>query len=115
MPVSHPEGDPAKIASMSDTNDTPSNNSKTRPFPWTDRYLMGYKPMDATHREFVEVVDALLSAKDAEIEDCLLGHPAVALAAVVLLVVEVESVMAPVIAVAVICAIANEALLELPV
>ncbi len=54
---------------MSDTNDT--DTAKSRPFPWTDRYLMGYTPMDATHREFVEVVDALLSAKDAEIEDCL--------------------------------------------
>lgn len=38
-----------------------------RPFPWTDRYLMGYKPMDDTHREFVEIVDALLSADDAQI------------------------------------------------
>ncbi len=37
-----------------------------RPFPWTDRYLMGFKPMDDTHREFVEVVDALLGAEDAD-------------------------------------------------
>ena len=37
------------------------------PFPWTDRYLLGYPPMDATHREFVEVVNAILSAPDAEI------------------------------------------------
>ncbi|PVX75653.1 bacteriohemerythrin [Paraburkholderia unamae] len=34
-------------------------------FGWTDAYLLGYQPMDATHHEFVECVDALLSANDA--------------------------------------------------
>ena len=29
--------------------------------PWTDNYLLGHAPMDDTHREFVEVVDAMLS------------------------------------------------------
>lgn len=52
---------------MSDSN--PS--AKPSAFPWTDRYLMGYKPMDATHREFVEVVDALLTADDDRVEACL--------------------------------------------
>ena len=30
-------------------------------FPWSDVYLLGYPPMDETHREFVTLVDALLS------------------------------------------------------
>lgn len=33
---------------------------------WTDNYLLGYTPMDDTHREFVEVVDAMLSCDDAD-------------------------------------------------
>jgi hemerythrin len=38
----------------------------TRPFPWTDTYLLGYTPMDETHREFVQIVDAMLACPDAE-------------------------------------------------
>lgn len=34
-------------------------------FQWTDAYLLGYQPMDETHREFVEIVDAMLAADDA--------------------------------------------------
>jgi hemerythrin len=34
-------------------------------FAWDDRYLLGYQAMDATHHEFVELVDALLTASDA--------------------------------------------------
>ncbi|KAB2962483.1 hemerythrin domain-containing protein [Zoogloea sp.] len=34
--------------------------------PWTDNYLLGYTPMDDTHREFVDVVDAMLSCSDAD-------------------------------------------------
>jgi len=37
------------------------------PFPWTDQFLLGYGPMDATHREFVDLVAALLSAPDADL------------------------------------------------
>ena len=37
---------------------------------WRDDYLLGYGPMDSTHREFVEVVSALLTCEDAEV----LGH-----------------------------------------
>ena len=33
--------------------------------PWSDEYLLGYGPMDATHREFVDIVHALLSCDDA--------------------------------------------------
>lgn len=34
---------------------------------WTDAFLTGYDPMDDTHREFVELVDALLKAPDTEL------------------------------------------------
>ena len=33
-------------------------------FVWEDRYLLGYAAMDDTHREFVALVDALLTAPD---------------------------------------------------
>lgn len=36
------------------------------PFRWNDNYLLGYGPMDSTHREFVEIVNALLTCGDAE-------------------------------------------------
>lgn len=39
-------------------------------FPWTDAYLLGYPPMDDTHREFVDIVAALLAAED----DAVAGH-----------------------------------------
>ncbi|PKO85677.1 MAG: hemerythrin [Betaproteobacteria bacterium HGW-Betaproteobacteria-12] len=37
----------------------------TKPFVWDDRYLLGHGEMDATHREFVDRVNALLTADDA--------------------------------------------------
>lgn len=36
-------------------------------FTWTDQFLLGYGPMDATHQEFVDLVAALLAAPDAEL------------------------------------------------
>jgi hemerythrin len=36
-------------------------------FHWNDMFLLGYAPMDETHREFVDIVNALLSAPDAEV------------------------------------------------
>lgn len=36
-------------------------------FPWNDSYLLGYPPMDDTHREFVEHLDALLTCDDADL------------------------------------------------
>ncbi|MBT9498534.1 MAG: hemerythrin domain-containing protein [Zoogloea sp.] len=36
-------------------------------FEWSDRYLLGYAAMDETHREFVDLVDALLSGDDADL------------------------------------------------
>ena len=35
-------------------------------FVWTDHYLLGFGEMDATHREFVQVVAVLLAAPDEE-------------------------------------------------
>jgi hemerythrin len=40
--------------------------SSTNKFPWTDAYLLGYVPMDDTHREFVDIVDAMLAASDQD-------------------------------------------------
>jgi hemerythrin len=38
----------------------------TTPFTWTDAFLLGYGPMDNVHREFVDLVNALLSCPDDE-------------------------------------------------
>ncbi len=40
-------------------------------FAWTDKFLLGHGPMDAVHREFVELVNALLTCPDAEMPACL--------------------------------------------
>jgi hemerythrin len=40
-------------------------------FTWNDDYLLGYDPMDDTHREFVEVVHALDTASDADMATAL--------------------------------------------
>lgn len=40
-------------------------------FIWNDDYLLGYDPMDSTHREFVETVHALDTASDAEMPAAL--------------------------------------------
>ncbi len=34
--------------------------------PWDERYVLGVAEMDATHRDFVELADALLIASDDE-------------------------------------------------
>ncbi|HCN71969.1 MAG TPA: hemerythrin [Pusillimonas sp.] len=33
---------------------------------WTDKFLVGYEPFHDTHREFVEIVDALLKVPEGE-------------------------------------------------
>jgi hemerythrin len=43
---------------------------------WSDRYLLGHRDMDKTHREFVECVAALQSAEDAELAECLAAFEA---------------------------------------
>lgn len=35
-------------------------------FEWSDAFLLGYGPMDHVHREFVDLVNALLSCPEAE-------------------------------------------------
>jgi hemerythrin len=40
--------------------------SSINKFSWTDAYLLGYVPMDDTHREFVDIVDAMLAASDQD-------------------------------------------------
>jgi hemerythrin len=40
--------------------------SQAEKFGWTDTYLLGYGPMDSIHREFVEIVNALLTCDDAD-------------------------------------------------
>jgi hemerythrin len=40
-------------------------------FAWSDAYLLGHSIMDRTHREFVEVVNAMLSSNDAGFADRL--------------------------------------------
>ena len=38
---------------------------------WSDAFLLGHPPMDDIHREFVEVVGAMLRADDAGFASCL--------------------------------------------
>lgn len=41
--------------------------STTQGLPWTDRYLLGHPGMDDTHREFVAIVDRMLTCPDDEL------------------------------------------------
>lgn len=45
--------------------------SQPEGFEWDDRYSLGYAPMDQTHREFVNLVDALLTVDDAQLMEAL--------------------------------------------
>ncbi|MDB5794201.1 MAG: hemerythrin [Noviherbaspirillum sp.] len=36
-------------------------------FEWTDSFKLGYTPMDDTHQEFVEIVNAMLACPDEEL------------------------------------------------
>ena len=40
------------------------------PLIWSDAFLLGYGPMDDTHREFVAVVSALIGSDDTRIAAC---------------------------------------------
>lgn len=40
-------------------------------FAWDDRYLLGHSSMDDTHREFVALVDALLTVGDSDLAEAL--------------------------------------------
>ena len=43
----------------------------TTPPAWTDHFLLGYPPMDDTHREFVDTVAAMIAASDQDFAACL--------------------------------------------
>ncbi|MBI2276430.1 MAG: hemerythrin domain-containing protein [Dechloromonas sp.] len=45
-------------------------------FAWNDGYLLGYGEMDETHREFVELVDALLTVDDTALGEALAAFAA---------------------------------------
>ncbi len=40
------------------------------PLIWSDAFLLGYGPMDDTHREFVAVVSALIESDNTQIARC---------------------------------------------
>lgn len=44
--------------------------------PWSDRYLLGHGTMDHTHREFVHLVDRLLTAPEEELVAALCAFEA---------------------------------------
>lgn len=46
-------------------NSSANPSAVETPFTWTDKFLLGFGPMDDTHREFVQVVNAILTADDA--------------------------------------------------
>jgi hemerythrin len=50
-----------------------------KPLAWSDAFVLGHEPMDATHREFVERVNALQTAPDDALLDGLLALEAHAL------------------------------------
>jgi hemerythrin len=52
----------------------------TDPIAWTDDFLLGYGPMDATHREFVDCVSALQACGDDRVLERLRAFEAHALA-----------------------------------
>jgi hemerythrin-like metal-binding protein len=41
------------------------------PLAWTDAFVLGHGPIDATHREFVACVRAVQTAPEAELPDAL--------------------------------------------
>lgn len=45
-------------------------------FGWHDSYLLGHAEMDETHKEFVELVNALLTVSDAELPSALAAFAA---------------------------------------
>lgn len=50
---------------------TQKHTSAAPAFAWNDDYALGHRTMDETHHEFVECVDALLSAEDAQLAAAL--------------------------------------------
>ncbi|NTV72112.1 MAG: hemerythrin [Azonexaceae bacterium] len=50
--------------------------SESTIFGWHDQFLLGHAEMDETHKEFVELVNALLTVSDAELNSALAAFSA---------------------------------------
>ncbi len=48
----------------------------TAAFAWSDALSVGYEPMDEVHREFVTLVNALMTCSDAELPQTLIDFAA---------------------------------------
>ncbi len=62
-----PADEPARAA-PGGTADLRMGSDQSSGFVWNDSYLLGYGPMDDTHREFVDVVQRLSTCSDADLE-----------------------------------------------
>lgn len=51
--------------------DAPLSPASPATFAWSDAFLLGFGEMDATHREFVEVVQGLLNADASTMPQCV--------------------------------------------
>jgi len=49
---------------------------ETTVFGWHDQFLLGHAEMDETHKEFVELVNALLTVRDADLAPALAAFAA---------------------------------------
>ncbi len=66
----HSTTDPTKPqahAAPSGAADLRMGSDQSAGFIWNDSYLLGYGPMDDTHREFVDVVQRLSTCADADL------------------------------------------------
>jgi len=52
-------------ANSRETSPEKRHVSDSNLLPWSDDYLLGYGPMDGIHREFVDIVNAMLACEDA--------------------------------------------------
>jgi hemerythrin len=56
--------DGAAMSEQSSNDQAKSDQVAENQFTWSDSYLLGYIPMDDTHKEFVELVNAMKQASD---------------------------------------------------
>jgi hemerythrin len=48
-----------------------SSQAASEDFLWTDKFILGYRPIDDMHQEFVEMVSKMVHASDSELPDAL--------------------------------------------
>ena len=48
-----------------------SSQAASEDFLWTDKFILGYRPIDDIHQEFVEMVSKMVHASDSELPDAL--------------------------------------------